>query len=70
MKIEKIDILQELEFAESRLADDIQALSYIQQELENKKYIDVCFVKNNIETLLKSMLFNQSEIKSIIQKAQ
>ena len=68
--MKKTNVLQELETAESRLADDIQALSYIQQELENKKYVDVCFVKNSIETLLKSMLFNQTQINNAIQKAQ
>lgn len=70
MKMEKTDILQELDIAEARLADDIQALAYIQQELDNtnNRYIDMGFIRNNIETLLKSMLFNQAEIKKVIQK--
>ena len=65
------ELLFELEVVEERLNDDIQALAYIQEELiENeKKSLDVRFIKNNIETLLKSMLYNKTNIKEAIKKA-
>ena len=65
------ELLFELEVVKERLNDDIQALTYIQEDLvENeKRSLDVQFIKNNIETLLKSMLYNKTNIKEAIKKA-
>lgn len=71
--MEKIDLLWELEGAEANLSDDIQALAYIQDDLETAKKEDILLVvpqlKNQVQTLLKSMLYNQDNMKQIIEKA-
>ena len=71
--MEKIDLLWELEGAEANLSDDIQALAYIQDDLETAKKEDILLLvpqlKNQVQTLLKSMLYNQDNMKQIIEKA-
>lgn len=62
-----LSLINELSVAEENLSNDIQALAYIQDELtETKnKWLDINFIRNAVETLLKSMIYN----KSIIEKA-
>ena len=62
-------LIDELSVAEENLSNDIQALAYIQDELtETKnKWIDVNFIKNSVETLLKSMIYNKSNIEKALK---
>ena len=71
--MEKLNLLDELEGAESYLSGDMQQLSYIQDNLESMqrgdRIVDIPFVINSIETLFKAMLYNQQNMKNAIDKA-
>lgn len=71
--MEKLNLLNELEAAESYLSGDMQQLSYIRDNLESMqrgdRIVDVPFVINSIETLFKAMLYNQQNMKNAIDKA-
>lgn len=71
--MEKLNLLDELEGAESYLSGDMQQLSYIQDNLEamqrGDRIVDIPFVINSIETLFKAMLYNQQSMKNAIDKA-
>ena len=71
--MEKINLLDELEGAESYLSGDMQQLSCIQDNLESMqrgdRIVDIPFVINSIETLFKAMLYNQQNMKNAIDKA-
>lgn len=71
--MEKLNLLDELEGAESYLSGDMQQLAYIQDNLEAMKrgdrIVDIPFVINSIETLFKAMLYNQQNMKNAIDKA-
>lgn len=71
--MDKKDILFELECAEANLEDDIQALAYIQDNLETtKKNIEMILkipeIKNQIQILLKAMIYNKEEMQKVIDK--
>ncbi len=68
---QKLDLLAELESASAYLGEDIQALSYISENLMlNKKngYIDIPFVINNLELLLRAMLYNKEQLEKTVNK--
>lgn len=67
----KNDLLFNLEVSKDRLSDDICALGYIQQEFipSVDGIIDIPFIKNSLEILLKSMLYSQSEMEKVIEEA-
>lgn len=70
----ELDLLFELEGAESYLDDDIQALEYIQEELDTirdgkKDVLDIFEIRNRVQILLKSMLYNQNGMKNAIDRA-
>ena len=68
---QKLDLLVELESASAYLGEDIQALSYISENLMlNKKhgYIDIPFVINNLELLLRAMLYNKEQLEKTVNK--
>lgn len=71
--MEKLNLLDELEGAESYLSGDMQQLAYIQDNLEAMKrgdrIVDIPFVINSLETLFKAMLYNQQNMKNAIDKA-
>lgn len=71
--MEKLNLLDELEGAESYLSGDMQQLPYIQDNLEamqrGDRIVDIPFVINSIETLFKAMLYNQQSMKNAIDKA-
>ena len=67
------DILFELECAEANLEDDIQALAYIQDDLETTKeniemILKIPEITNKIQILLKAMIYNKEEMKKVIDK--
>lgn len=67
-----LNLLQELESAEILLSEDIQQLAYISEELEEKQKsgtIDIYFIRNSIETLLRAMLYNQMNMQNAVEKA-
>lgn len=67
-----LNLLQELESAEILLSEDIQQLAYINEELEEKQKsgtIDIYFIRNSIETLLRAMLYNQMNMQNAVEKA-
>ena len=71
--MDKKDILWELECAESNLNDDIQALAYIQDDLETTKNSTDMLIKNNevknkIQTLLKAMIYNHENMRNVVEK--
>lgn len=70
--MDKKDILFELECAEANLEDDIQALAYIQDNLETTKNIEMILkipgIKNQIQILLKAMIYNKEEMQKVIDK--
>ena len=68
---QKLDLLVVLESTSAYLAEDIQALSYISENLMlNKKngYIDIPFVINNLELLLRAMLYNKEQLEKTVNK--
>lgn len=71
--MEKLNLLDELEGAESYLSGDMQQLAYIQDNLEAMKrrdrIVDIPFVINSLETLFKAVLYNQQNMKNAIDKA-
>lgn len=71
--MDKKDILWELECAESNLDDDIQALAYIQEDLETTKkntemLLKIPEINNQIQILLKAMMYNKDKMKQAIDK--
>lgn len=71
--MDKKDILWELECAEAYLSDDIQALAYIQDDLEiTKKNTEMLLVipeiQNKIQILLKAMIYNKDNMRQAIDK--
>ena len=66
------DILFNLECAEANLEDDIQALAYIQEDLETTKNIEMILkipeITNQIQILLKAMIYNKEEMKKVIDR--
>lgn len=70
MEKENANLLFELEVAKDNLSNDIQSLAYIQDALEGNedKWLDIPFIKNSVETLLKSMIYNQENIEKVINK--
>lgn len=71
--MKNLNLLDELEGAESYLSGDMQQLAYIQDNLEamrrGDRIVDIPFVINSIETLFKAMLYNQQNMKKAIDKA-
>ncbi len=71
--MEKLDLLSELEGAESYLSGDMQQLAYIQDNLEavsrGDRLLDIPYLINSMETLFKAMLYNQQNMKNAISKA-
>lgn len=70
---EKTDLLWELECAEANLSTDIQALSYILDDLDTThKNIEMILIipeiKNSIEILLKSMIYNKENMQKVIEE--
>lgn len=67
-----VDLEFELEFAEENLKNDIQALSYIQELCETTNPNEFMYsqseIKNQLEQLLKSMLYNQISMQKAIEK--
>lgn len=65
-----LDPLWNLETASANLTGDIQQLAYIQDELEaissGRKTMDILFLINSIEILIKSMFYNQDNMKNSI----
>lgn len=68
----KSDFLFVLGTTEENLTNDIQALAYIQEELNKNQdgFLDLPFIKNSVETLLKSMIYNQDNLKQEIKKIE
>lgn len=66
------ELLFSLECAESNLQDDIQALSYIQETYNTGNLEEFILTKeeisNQLQTLLKSMLYNRENILKSIEK--
>lgn len=66
------EIFWALESAEADLQDDIQALAYIQDTCETRKGKDFLFSRveicNQIQTLLKSMIYNHDKMLKAIGK--
>lgn len=66
------DILWNLECAEVNLQDDIQALAYIQDTCETTKKEDFLLsqteIRNQLQTLLKSMIYNHENMKRAIDE--
>lgn len=67
-----LSLIDELSVAEENLSNDIQALAYIQEELaETKnKWLDINFIRNAVETLLKSMIYNQHNMKQTLKELE
>lgn len=69
----KVNLLREIEGAEAYLTDDIQALAYLRDEMEltnwNKVNMNISEWTNRLEIILKSMLYNQSNMQIAIKKA-
>lgn len=71
--MDKKNIIWELECAEANLNDDIQALAYIQDDLETTKnstelLIKIQEVKNKIQILLKAMIYNQENMRHAVDQ--
>ncbi|MGN1298313.1 MAG: hypothetical protein ACI4VH_07925 [Clostridia bacterium] len=67
------DIIFKLEYAKANLEDDIQALAYIQEDLETTKeniemILKIPEITNQIQILLKAMIYNKEEMKKVIDK--
>lgn len=66
------EILWNLKCAEANLQDDIQALAYIQETCETKNGEDFLLsqteIKNQLQTLLKSMIYNHENILKAVNK--
>lgn len=66
------NLLWELEGAKAYLSEDIQALSYLMQEyfdfIEPKEDFKYCYreISNQINTILKSMMYNRDNMKKSI----
>ena len=71
-KSKNLSLIDELSVAEENLSNDIQALAYIQEELtETKnKWLDINFIRNAVETLLKSMIYNQHNMKQTLKELE
>lgn len=67
-----LSLIDELSVAEENLSNDIQVLAYIQKELtETKnKWLDINFIRNAVETLLKSMIYNQHNMKQTLKELE
>lgn len=67
-----LSLIDELSVAEENLSNDIQALAYIQEEpTEAKnKWLDINFIRNAVETLLKSMIYNQHNMKQTLKELE
>lgn len=72
-KKKEVDLFLELECAEAYLSDDIQALAYIQDDLETMKskemILTISEIKNKVQILLKSMLYNKENIQKALNEA-
>ena len=72
-KKKEVDLFLELECAEAYLSDDIQALAYIQDDLETMKSKEMMLtipeIKNKVQILLKSMLYNKENIQKALNEA-
>ena len=72
-KKKEIDLLWELEIAESSLQENIQALAYIEDDLETTKLNEIKFmipeIKNKLRLLLKSMMYDRQNIQNVINQA-
>lgn len=66
------DIIFELECAKANLEDDIQALAYIEDDLEtskvNEHILKIPEMKNQMQILLKAMICNKNEMQQAIDK--
>ena len=66
------DIIFELEYAEANLEDDIQALAYIQDDLEiskaNEFILKIPEIKNQMQILIKAMIYNKNKMQETIDK--
>lgn len=66
------DIIFELECAKANLEDDIQALAYIEDDLEtskvNEHILKIPEMKNQMQILLKAMIYNKNEMQQAIDK--
>lgn len=66
------DSICQLECAEANLTDDIQALGYILDTCERREGNDFLLsqneINNQLQTLLKSMIYNQDNIQKSINK--
>lgn len=66
------DSICQLEYAEANLTDDIQALGYILDTCERREGNDFLLsqneINNQLQTLLKSMIYNQDNIQKSINK--
>ncbi len=62
-------LIDELSVAEENLSNDIQALAYIQDELTEikNKWLDIELIRNAVETLLKSMIYNKNNMKNVLK---
>ncbi len=73
--LEKNDLLWELEGAEAYLSEDIQALHYLVEEYfcfnQPKEDFRFCYheLSNQINTIIKSMMYNQDNLRKAIEKA-
>lgn len=70
----KIDLLDGLENAESHLSNDILALGYILDYLQTTNSQEIVYaieeINNKIQTLLKSMMYNQKSINEVIKEVK
>lgn len=66
------DSIVQLESAEANLQDDIQALGYILDTCERREGNDFLLsqneINNKLQTLLKSMIYNQGNMEKAINK--
>ena len=70
---EKVDLAWELEYAEANLSDDIQALAYIQDDLETTKknaemILKIPEISNRIQMLFKSLIYNRDNLQRALDK--
>lgn len=69
---EKFKFIARIRKCRILLSEDIQQLAYISEELEEKTKsgtVDIYFIRNSIETLLRAMLYNQMNMKEAVEKA-
>lgn len=68
----EIDLLWELEIAESNLQDDIQVLAYLEDELATMDLNEIKYfipeLKNRVQLLLKSMIYNKEKMQKVVEE--